>query len=202
MTKKLMNRREAVVRLAQLTAALTGVGGLAAGQGSPGQRAGVKTISAATLDKLANIKAVSYGAKVIKGFLIPRDDVFMGEFGRVPGSVLDTGGSGGCEFFFSAAGSGCGKQNCGGMGGCNDNNCTTQTCGRYNGECGKNSCGTQTKGAAFDAALCGVNNDIFSVQFANGIMNDPFVQGFMAELKITTSRQLAAELRRMLLGRR
>ena len=89
------------------------------------------------------------------------------------------------------------------MGACNDNHCVEQNCGNYKGGCGVNDCGNQQHPTAdFHPENCRVHNDIFSNAFLNGVLRDPFIQGLMKELKITTSAQLSKQLQSMLLAKK
>jgi hypothetical protein len=197
MKKSKMTRRQAVSELSRLALVVAGAHGLARGGVSALGQTSATTARLPNLEKLANIKAGSYNARIIKGLLIPRQDVFISEFGRTPGDMsVNANGLMGCEFFVQAMqGSSCTEQNCGRMGGCNDNSCGEQHCGHYNGSCGNNNCGNQFKLAG---ASCGQNNQIFSTQFLDTIKADPFIQALMRELNVTNTAALSTELRAML----
>ncbi len=164
-----------------------------------GQTQKTTGLQQSVLPKSVNIKTQNPDAKIIKGLIFPGRDVFMNEFGRLPGEIGVFGSRGsGCEFFFSSASS-CGTQDCGDMGFCDTNSCEDQKCGKYS-NCVDNDCGKQSKLTSFN---CSTNNqDIFSAQFLNTIQTDPFIQSLMKELNIKTTRELSGELSKILIQRR
>lgn len=151
------------------------------------------------LPKSVNIKAQNPGAKILKGLLFPGRDVFLNEYGRLPGEIGVFGIRGsGCEFFFSSASS-CGNQDCGNMGFCDTNSCEDQKCGKFS-DCDDNNCGKQNKPGEINCRKH--KDDIFSAQFLNTIQTDPFIQSLMKELNIKTTRELSGELSKILIQRR
>lgn len=203
MSNEEMKRRDALGRLAKVLALAAGLGGAGGRRFLSGEAQSIATLTQTQSDMLLGVKALNREAKVLKALLFNHRDVFINEFGRLPGGLTtDPTGNAGCQFFFAVGGSSCDEQNCGGMGYCNDNHCVEQTCGKFNGGCGKNDCGNQHRAADFNPANCGVHNDIFSTAYLNGVLRDPFIQGLMKELKITTSAQLSKQLQTMLLVKR
>jgi hypothetical protein len=201
MSKRKMTRREALAGLSKIAAVMAGAQGLAKGDLSAMARQLAPSAKTVDLNKIAGIKALSYDARVIKILLIPRHDVFISEFGRGPGELTkDQFGSTGCDFYVQSVNdSTCVEQNCGEMSGCIENSCGDQRCGKFGGCGGKNNCGNQHP---LWTGACGVNNQIFSTQFLDRTMADPFIQALMKQLNVTTTSALSTELERMLTVRR
>lgn len=194
-----LTRREAVSYFAKIIMSVSSLSGSNAGQVFAQTQRATPTVQKSDIERIANIKAQHLNAKIIKGLLLPKRDIFMNEFGRIPGEIgrLASGATG-CEFFFSTASS-CGSQDCGNMSVCNDNFCDTQRCGELS-NCPSNSCGKQTSRTSLN---CTVNNqNIFSGQFLDRIKADPFIQALMKELNVKTTQDLSHEFQRMLIQRR
>lgn len=194
-----LTRREVVARLAKIVMIASGLNGSKVSHLFAQTQKVTTTIQKPNLERAAMIKAQTYNAKIIKGLLFPRRDIFINEFGRVPGEIgrLASGATG-CEFFISTA-SHCRNQDCGSMAICNDNSCDNQRCGQFS-NCSSNSCGKQTSQTSLN---CTVNNqNIFSGQFLDRIKADPFIQALMKELNVKSTQELSHEFQGMLIQRR
>ncbi len=199
MKGKKWTRREIMSRLGKLTIIASGLSGVEMGQLLAQTQKATTAVQPPHLERIVNIKPQNRNAKIIKGLLFPRRDIFINEFGRTPGEIGKlASGATGCEFFFSTASS-CGSQDCGSMSVCNDNACDNQRCGQLS-NCPSNSCGKQTSRSSLN---CSVNNqNIFSGQFLDRIKTDPFIQALMKELNVKTSQELSTEFQSMLMQRR
>jgi len=199
MKKKKWSRREVLFRSAKLMMIASGLNGAKVEPLFAQTHKVTTTAQKLNFEQIANIKAQNLNAKILKGLLFPRRDIFINEFGRTPGEIgrLASGATG-CEFFFSTA-SHCGSQDCGNMSVCNENACDNQRCGQFS-NCPSNNCGKQTSQTSLS---CSVNNqNIFSGQFLDRIKADPFIQALMKELNVKTSQELSHEFQRMLIQRR
>ncbi len=187
--KENLSRRNAINKLAKMLilAACSGGAGIEAFQLK--QKSGIK-IGKVKLDleKLKSIKAKAPEAKAIKVLIFNKPEIFRNVFGRPPimnsmiDPHLDLGG--GCKFFFAfdacsqpgCNGNTCGGQECGNLASCTGNNCDDQKCPNL--------------------SMCdGNNGKILSTENLNQIRNDPFIQELFHEFNVTTTVDLAKELK-------
>jgi hypothetical protein len=201
MNKRRMTRREAIAGLSKIAAIMAGAQGLAKGDLSA--MTWRLPLSAGTVDlnKIAGIKALSNDARVIKILLIPRQDIFISEFGRVPGGLTkNQSGALGCDFLVqSVIAGGCDQQVSGSMESCDTHYCDDFNCGQYGG-CNSFGCGRFM--SKLGEATCEMHTQIFSTGFLNRIIADPFIQALMKQLNVTTSSALSTELEKMLTVRK
>ncbi len=182
MNHKRLQRREALVRMAEYLGAAAGIS--AAGVKSLVAQ-GQKQTPVRNLDRLLAVKPVSPAAKFIKIMVFPREDVFLNVYGRKGQFHWGSYGGGSCIVLagggdFTASGS------------CQDHQCGEDDCPELFCE-GTNQCGTQNCGQQKMPAL----TNLFSAESLEKIRTDPFIRGLFRELGVTTSEALSAQLKTM-----
>jgi hypothetical protein len=212
MTKEEMSRREAVDRLTRLVAMAAG---MSLTEVSQLLGAGSHPQSVKQAQKVQQLQATaSNEIKALKVLVSGKKSVFEAEFGgmsrprsaggiarvtrpvqagRTCGEDYQDGGS--CTDL-SCDIHGCSPE---GEGSCNDINvCSDQSCSNQ-GTCKENTCVDQT----CDKQNCDKNNQqILTEDFLDRFKNDPFVQDLFKDYNVTTSSDLAAQLRTMVKQRR